>query len=326
MYARFQRQASYLSMHVTALIVSRNRCNLLRKCIRSITRSWRPADRIVVFDNASDDGTPRRIEEEFRGEVEEGRLVLVESSDNLGGAGGFARGMARAIEMGTDWLWMMDDDAEVTEGALEALLAQAEAHPRDCLSSVAVTPDRKRYSWGLRILRGGRRTVLWEPADAPGRPLLEALYTPFLGMLVPASVVRDVGFPREDFFIWSDDVEYCARIRDSGAKVWYVKDSVVVHPLQSRRQLNLLVTRKTVVDAPLWKQYYGIRNEIYMYSRRRDWWRLVERFGITAASALTQGRPLRTWPVYARAVADGVLGRLGRRMGPGRSGGGEAAG
>ncbi len=304
-------------MHVTAVVVTRNRKELLSQCLFSLLDAHRVPDRVVVVDNASTDGTADMVGESFTGRDPRIHVVLLATGDNLGGAGGFARGLSCAVGLGTDSVWLMDDDAVASPGALDVLL-RAKAKDGDCLASTPMTPGMERYAWGLRAVVDGRTLDVWTPSDLPGLEKIEARYTPFLGMLVPAIVVARVGLPRSDFFIWSDDVEYSLRIRDTGSRIWYVPASVILHPMQPRRRLP--VVRGTVLDAPLWKQYYGARNEIYLYSRRGDAGMLARRLAITAMTMMTEPDRSRALVVLSMAVADGLSGRLGRRLLPGEAG------
>ena len=76
---------------------------------------------LVVVDNASDDGTGAWLRDWAAGQP---RADVLHSEINRGGAGGFALGMARAMEQhAPDWLVVMDDDARPAPAALAAFQA-----------------------------------------------------------------------------------------------------------------------------------------------------------------------------------------------------------
>ena len=81
-------------MHVSAVVVTRNRRALLVECLAALATQSRPPDRIIVVDNASTDGTVELLKERYP-EVE----VLVLAS-NQGGAGGFHEGIRAAHAAG----------------------------------------------------------------------------------------------------------------------------------------------------------------------------------------------------------------------------------
>jgi rhamnopyranosyl-N-acetylglucosaminyl-diphospho-decaprenol beta-1,3/1,4-galactofuranosyltransferase len=114
---------------VCAIVVTRNRRELLAQCLRSLSEQQRPVQQVVVVDNASEDGTEEMVRREFPD------VHLLRSEENIGGAGGFHRGLAWAHEQGHEWLWVMDDDTFPQPETLQALLAGGERAPGGCRCS-----------------------------------------------------------------------------------------------------------------------------------------------------------------------------------------------
>src|SRR5690606_27933775 len=99
----------------------------------------RPLQAIYIIDNASTDGTPELLHRmgytpspqggtltlETPGNQEKVKIIHIRLPENTGGAGGFHEGVKRAYNDGYDWIWLMDDDAEPLEDALEKLLPYA---------------------------------------------------------------------------------------------------------------------------------------------------------------------------------------------------------
>ena len=104
------------TQRVCAIVVTFNRKQLLRECLHSILAQTRLPDAILVVDNASTDGTPALLAEEFP------NLCVLRMADNRGGSAGFHAGMRWAFERGFDWFWVMDDDIEAYPHALGAML------------------------------------------------------------------------------------------------------------------------------------------------------------------------------------------------------------
>lgn len=105
-------------MTVWAVVTTWNRQNLLARCLSCLVAQTRPCDRILVVDNASDDGTGGMLETNWSARVEVLRLPT-----NTGGAGGFNAGIRAAVEAGAERVWLMDDDVLPAPDALERLLA-----------------------------------------------------------------------------------------------------------------------------------------------------------------------------------------------------------
>ena len=81
-------------------------------------------------------------------------------------------------------------------------------------------------------------------------------------MFVPAKVVREVGLPFKEFFIWTDDWEYTIRIANK-YPCYLITDSVVIHKTASNTGSNIAVDSENRL-----KRYeYAYRNEMYFYRR-----------------------------------------------------------
>ena len=145
-------------MTVCAVVLTFNRKALLLECLRALLGQTRPVDRVIVVDNASSDGTTKLLRAE--GLLE--RVEYVRLERNLGGAGGFHRGMEEARRGDWDWIWVMDDDAEPRPDALERLLAgPAAADP--ATAALATTVVDRQGEIEARVQRGVFRGRLFVP-------------------------------------------------------------------------------------------------------------------------------------------------------------------
>ena len=207
---------------VCAVVVTRNRRDLLSRCLQALVAQERPVDCLLVVDNASDDGTPDVIADEFP------VATLLRLEVNRGGAGGFHAGMKWARARGFDWLWLLDDDTIARSDALRALLdgaARAPHSPPLVLTSQVRWKDERLHPMNAPVPR-----LRWkrELAEGAARRLLLIRYTTFVSTLVHRDAIDRFGLPLEHFFIWSDDVEYTARVlRDHAG--YLVPDSVIYH-------------------------------------------------------------------------------------------------
>ena len=98
------------------------RCReLLRECLKSLRANPPSAElRVIVVDNDSGDGTPEMVAAEFP------LVELVEAGANIG----FAAATNLAAQRGSaPFLLALNPDTQVTEGALDTILATLEEHP-----------------------------------------------------------------------------------------------------------------------------------------------------------------------------------------------------
>lgn len=236
---------------VCALVVTYNRKDVLRKCLIALRNQTRKPDHILVVNNASTDGTLEMLKQEFP-EVE-----ILTLAANEGGAGGFHEGMYKAYKEGYEWFWLMDDDGKADKDCLLRLLARA--GKADVLVPVQIDSDGRRYGSGY--WRGRYIRAQLEETEGVARVELFS----FVGPLIHRKVVQAVGFPRKDFFIWADDLEYALRIRHAGFRCVVVLDAVFHHDYGGK---TIRVKRFGRVSArnpqPAWKYYYSIRNQLLM--------------------------------------------------------------
>jgi len=78
---------------------------------------------IIVVDNASDDGAPEMIKTEFSSKV-----ILLENSENLGGSGGFARGIAFCLDNKYEYILLLDNDTKIKNNTIKKLKEYLDQH------------------------------------------------------------------------------------------------------------------------------------------------------------------------------------------------------
>ena len=244
--------------NTAVVVVTYNRRALLLDCLAALAAQSHAPQCIHIIDNASSDGTPAALRAGgwlARADIDYHRLT-----DNLGGAGGFAAGLARAVAQGAEWVWMMDDDALPANDALAALLALAH-DPRNIYGSTAVAGER--LAWGMTLVSTGERIerLLDLPAQA------EVAFLPFLGILVHREMVARIGLPDAALFIAADDLEYCLRASAVGARFVLVAASRISHPPAVSYRFTLAGKILHCLALPPWKRYYDTRNRIFVARR-----------------------------------------------------------
>jgi rhamnopyranosyl-N-acetylglucosaminyl-diphospho-decaprenol beta-1,3/1,4-galactofuranosyltransferase len=263
--------------YVVTVVVTHNRRNFLTEALTAIRTQTRAPDAVVVVDNASSDGTAAHVRSRFT-DVE-----LLELPSNVGGAGGFAAGIARALDLGARALWLMDDDTLPAPDALEALLSTfGQGRPALAASRVVWTDGRDHPM----------NTPRSRPSGTPGLSRIRS--ASFVSVLIDAEVARSAGPPVADYFLWNDDFEYTLRLL-RGRLGLLCADSVVVHR-----------TAFPVFD-PGARFFYEVRNKVWLFSRSRCL--------APGERLLYAGSTLRRW---ARAfAASSERTRLVRELGRG---------
>lgn len=250
---------------IAAIVVTYNRKQMLAESIEAL-RAQGAADRvdIIVIDNASTDGTYESIKSLH----DCGAIKYINTGANLGGAGGFSYGIRYAAENDYDYVWVMDDDCIPKSGALQAFLDFDSRHHGSYgfLSSKVLWKDGSINQMNIQ-----RRTLT--------RPLrnfketTEIAMASFVSLFVPVPVIKELGLPIKEFFIWTDDWEFTRRI-SRVRKGYFVPSSVVVH--KSKTNIGANIATDSLERLSRYRYLY--RNDVYLYRREG-----IKGFGYEAA-------------------------------------------
>lgn len=231
---------------IAAVVVTYNRKELLQECVEALLLQQVAGGRfrIFVIDNASTDGTREAVQlflDRYAQTVSYRALP-----ENLGGAGGFYYGMKWAVEEGFDYVWIMDDDTIPRPDALKCLLRGMESHGGETVGFVSSTV---LWTDGTPCIMNGQQYA----DEALGR----VVSATFVSLLFPSDVIRRVGLPLKEYFIWGDDKEYTLRISDR-YPCYHVRDSVVVHKMQTNAGSSIARDDRQRVP----RYYYAYRNDL----------------------------------------------------------------
>jgi N-acetylglucosaminyl-diphospho-decaprenol L-rhamnosyltransferase len=237
--------SSGVTADVSVVIVSWNTRDLLARCLQSVGQSG--SIEVFVVDNASSDGSAQLVRERFPW------VHVIQNERNVG----FAAANNQAIRLSADcpgwqsqYIVLLNSDTEVQRGALDALMAFAQAHPR-------------AGAFGPRLLNSdGRLQPSCHPMLTPGRELwrlffLERIWpratypmqrwdlqTPRLVevikgacLLLRREALDQVGLLDEAYFMYTEEVDLCYRLARAGWQLWWIPQAEVVHhEAQSTRQ------------------------------------------------------------------------------------------
>ncbi len=250
-------------MRCTAIIVTHNSGATIRECLDALAaQSGSPgADgsatgeveecEIIVVDNASSDDTVQRVEEFVAWHP----LRLIANDENLG----FAAAVNQAArEAECDVLLILNPDAIAEEGAVPALLGCMAATGAGAVGGALMEADgqpargfafRQIATLAPLMCEALLVNQLWpdNPVNRRYR-CLDANYSQQQEVEQPAGACLAVrrtmweklgGFDEQFFPVWFEDVDFCRRLREQGAKIMYCPEARLRHSgAHSVRQLS----------------------------------------------------------------------------------------
>ncbi|MBN2679704.1 glycosyltransferase [Acidithiobacillus montserratensis] len=296
-------------------------------------------DRVVVVDN----GARWSVKEDLSADYGD-FLDVVEMSANTGSAKGFATGIQRALNLGSGYIWLLDDDNRPRGDTLpllrEAYAAAAVNTPRDRLAVVAFRaqfngdlamgvathrinpPVNSFHGFHVRDIpyKLWRRTPWGSPhvcGTLPATVRLDA--TPYSGLLFNRDLIEAIGLPNEDFVLYEDDIEFTHRITQKDGKILLLTNTQLDDiesswwNVGSRFRNSFVGLLKGEGD---FRAFYGMRNRTYFDSaclKRSAWIFWVNRtvYMIVLFVFATILHRKKRFGILRQAVKDGLSGRLG---------------
>jgi GT2 family glycosyltransferase len=225
---------------VVAVVVNWNRAQDTIACLRSLASVTYPECSTVVVDNGSDDGSARLI-----GAAELGVEVLVNPA-NLGFAAGANVGIRRALNLGADYVLLLNNDATADPGFLEPLVAACQNGSGVGIAGPSVFYAGEEFyssgGWPRRLLpllvRQARPPEGLESTSWTSLAAVELGYLWAQAMLVRSQVFERIGLFDEGFFMYYEDCDFCRRASRAGFRLLWVPGSRVWHKVAQSTQGN----------------------------------------------------------------------------------------
>ncbi|MCB2189928.1 MAG: glycosyltransferase family 2 protein [Deltaproteobacteria bacterium] len=234
---------------IDVLLVNYNSTAFLRQCLTSLTgHDSTDILRLLVRDNASADRA-----EAVRGMA---GVELVQGKENIG----FSRGINSLARLGkAPYLLLLNPDCLLQPGFCSQALAYLQANPQvGCLGPLILDPEgmvqgsaRKfptpltglfgRSSLLSRLLPGNavtRREVLTSGGNI--KDPLPCDWVSGACLLVRREAFEQIGGMDEEYFLFWEDADLCARLKQAGWQVVYYPRPTVVHMVGGSRRSNML--------------------------------------------------------------------------------------
>jgi len=213
---------------VGIVIVNWNRWQFTLAACRSLTGSAHRDFRIIIVDNASADDSLAQLRAALPG------ADIIASTANAGFAGGCNIGIRRALDLQCEYVFLLNNDAEVESQTIPRLIAASRARgDQALLGSAVIFADTGEYQFfgSMRgaVLDQSEYFSAAADADLLQQDVIETDFIMGAGLFLPARVLEETGLFDERFFLNYEETDLCNRARKLGFPSFVVPSSVVRH-------------------------------------------------------------------------------------------------
>ncbi|MFC1649113.1 glycosyltransferase family 2 protein [Patescibacteria group bacterium] len=229
-----------MKIDVTIIILSYNTKKLTRECIESVYKFTKDVNfEIIVIDNASADESPKML----NGFSKKKNYTLIRNQKNIG----FGRANNQGIERSKGrYILLLNSDTLLTKDSISVMVKFMDHTPRAGIASCKLLNSN-----GSNQSSGGYfptlfRVFMWM-CFLDDMPVVKNLFKSFhpepftfsrpqkvdwvMGsfFLMKADLGNDVGKFDKDYFMYTEEVDYCYRAKKLEWEVWYVPTTNIVH-------------------------------------------------------------------------------------------------
>ena len=264
----------------------------LLDCLAAIERVHPPGveHELLVLDNASSDGSADAVREHHP----EARLFALERRTGKADNDSLLLREARGR-----FCLLLNEDSELCEGAVSALLRALESDPEAAVATAQLLTSEGEptpCAWRLPDIPWALAAAVFlqdrVAVESTGTGVREVGWAQSSAMLVRRDAAAKVGWLDGDFFVYSDETDFCKRLRDAGWRILFVPAARAVHHDQLGTDPGSMSRR------------------IVEFHRNRDLY--FRKHGLAATRLVWKA--CWTWAYLARALGAAVLpGRNPRR-------------
>lgn len=242
-----------MSVNLGIIICNFNKKEYLQGCLSSLYESDfdNLTYEIIVVDNASTDDSVQFVQDNYR------EITLLENEENLGGSGGFDRGIRYAIDKNYKYVALLDNDILLEENTIINLIKHIEQNPKvGVVGSKICTMDNPEVLQEMGSFIDFEttfniQTPLKSHIDNDQLPeVVVCDYVPACCLVTTNKVLNKVGSFDTKHFIYWDDMDWCTRVKKAGYEVHAINSSRVFHKMNSGNDDTTLssVCKKSVFE------------------------------------------------------------------------------
>ncbi len=218
-------------IELTYCVVNTSQRELMLRGLDAIARERATlpfTSEVLVLDNGSRDGSARAAQEH----------PAVDETIAIEGRRGKALNDSKLLRRARGrYALLLNEDSELLPGATLALYEALEQRPRAACAGAALRrpdgtaqPSAWRFPTPLTALAGALLLHrIFTVQSSGGTHTREVDWCQSAALLVRTSAAAQIDYLDEDFFVYSDEVDFARRLRDAGWRSVHVPDAVAIH-------------------------------------------------------------------------------------------------
>jgi GT2 family glycosyltransferase len=279
-------------------VVNTNGREFLLACLAAIERTHPDGveHEVLVLDNASDDGSAEAV----RDRHPDARLIALDRR-----TGKAENDSTLLREARGRYCLLLNEDSELREGAVRALLDALENDPGAAIAGAQLLDGDGApvpCAWRLPDIRWALAATVFMhdrvAVESTGDAVREVGWVQSSAALVRRDAAEQVGWLDPAFFVYSDETDFCKRLRDAGRRILFVPAARAVHHNQLSTDAAAM-TRRIVEfhrNRDLYFRKHGLTATRLVWKVCWTWAYLVR----AAAAAVLPGRDARRYLIHAR--------------------------
>lgn len=224
-------------MKVSLVIVTFNGMKWIKNCIDSILESTLLPE-IIIVDNCSTDNTNAFLKNNYSQKIK-----LIESNENLGFGRANNLGISLALELNSDFIFLLNQDTTIQKDTVEKLLKVSSRN----LDFGIVSPihsdgngDLLDMSFLYYINRQGNNLISDSILNKDMKELYEIEMINAAAWFIPKKTFEIVGGFDPMFFLYGEDDNFCQRVLYHNLKIGITPKTVIKHNSDNNNTIDFI--------------------------------------------------------------------------------------
>ncbi len=258
--------------------------NTLSHALISLKKSSIRLSKIFVFDQASEDGSGKKLQEMYGNDSQ---VEVVINGKNYGFAVGINIGVQKALDTGADYVFLLNNDTIVDEYCINHLYDVLKSESKAAVAGPAIlyysNPEKLWQAGGYfsKIKMGVKVPDKGKLLSEINHRINSVEFLTGCALLIPRSTFQTIGLFDPSLFFYGDDVDYGLRVKEAGLNMYFVPEAKVWHKIEDitidrttpyvlyhLARSTIIILRKRFFGL---EKFYGIFLQFTIYTAFRIW-------------------------------------------------------